>query len=183
MKKKSRNALQVKICEILILSAAQRSERQTCSWEAESFEIIALYCLQCDWEKAQFAFTLTYRVQTAACVVRNDVHGCLLTRKTVRLLRSFLALRPSRVHCTYTPWRWWCRRAGEADHLVDGEAEFEAMERIADSNLPLDLGIRESRHDSTRFNIRTTGSNVPGRHTYPKLEIKCSTSRWDSRLH
>lgn len=35
----------------------------------------------------------------------------------------------------------WCRRAGEGDHLLDGQAEFESVQRVADANLPLDLCV------------------------------------------
>lgn len=33
------------------------------------------------------------------------------------------------------------RGAGERDHLLDGQAEFEPVQRVADANLPLDLCV------------------------------------------
>lgn len=35
----------------------------------------------------------------------------------------------------------WCRGAGEGDHLLDGQAQFESVQRVADANLPLDLCV------------------------------------------
>lgn len=35
----------------------------------------------------------------------------------------------------------WCRGAGERDHLLDGQAELESVQRVADANLPLDLRV------------------------------------------
>lgn len=35
----------------------------------------------------------------------------------------------------------WCRGAGERDHLLDGQAQFESVQRVADANLPLDLCV------------------------------------------
>lgn len=32
-------------------------------------------------------------------------------------------------------------RAGEGDHLLDGQAEFESVQRVADADLPLDLRV------------------------------------------
>jgi len=37
----------------------------------------------------------------------------------------------------------WCRWAGEGHHLLDGQAEFEPVQRVADANLPLNLCVRQ----------------------------------------
>ncbi len=41
-------------------------------------------------------------------------------------------------HRASAGWRRW---AGEGDHLLDGQAEFESVQRVADANLPLDLCV------------------------------------------
>lgn len=33
--------------------------------------------------------------------------------------------------------------AGERHHFLDGQAEFEPVQRVADANLPLDLCVRQ----------------------------------------
>lgn len=35
----------------------------------------------------------------------------------------------------------WCRWAGEGDHLLDSQTEFEAVQGVADANLSLDLCV------------------------------------------
>lgn len=63
----------------------------------------------------------------------------------------------------------WCRGAGEGDHLLDGQAEFESVQRVADANLPLNLCVWQSWHDGSTLHVGTTGCNIPGWHTHPQL--------------
>lgn len=63
----------------------------------------------------------------------------------------------------------WCRGAGERDHLLDGQTEFESVQRVADANLPLDLRVWQSWHDGSTLHIGTAGCHVPCWHTHPQL--------------
>ena len=35
----------------------------------------------------------------------------------------------------------WCGGAGEGHHLLDGQAQLEAVQGVADADLPLDLRV------------------------------------------
>lgn len=61
------------------------------------------------------------------------------------------------------------RRAGEGYHLLDGQTQFEPVQRVADANLPLDLCVGQVGHDRTALYICTAGSNIPGWHSHPQL--------------
>ena len=62
------------------------------------------------------------------------------------------------------------RGAGEGDHLLDGQPQFEAVKRVTDADLPLDLCIRQVGHDGAALHVGATGCDVPGRHPHPQLE-------------
>lgn len=63
----------------------------------------------------------------------------------------------------------WCRGAGEGDHLLDGQAQFEAVQRVADANLSLDLCVGQRRHDGSALHVGATGCHIPGWHPHPQL--------------
>lgn len=63
----------------------------------------------------------------------------------------------------------WRRGAGERHDLLDGEAQLEAVKRVADADLALDLGVGQSRHDGTALHISTARRYVPRRHPDPQL--------------
>ena len=46
-----------------------------------------------------------------------------------------------------------CRGAGEGHHLLDGQPQFEAVKRVTDANLPLDLCVGQVGHDGPALNI------------------------------
>lgn len=60
--------------------------------------------------------------------------------------------------------------SGQGDHFLNGEAKFETMQGIADTDFTLDLLFREASHDCTRFHIGPTGRHVPSRHSDPELQ-------------
>lgn len=62
------------------------------------------------------------------------------------------------------------RRAGEGHHLLDGQPQFEAVKRVTDADLPLDLRVRQVCHDGAALHVGTTSCDVPGRHTNPQLQ-------------
>lgn len=61
------------------------------------------------------------------------------------------------------------RRAGERDHFLDGQTQFESVQRVADSNLSLDLCVRQGGHDGSTLHVGTTGCYIPGWHPDPQL--------------
>lgn len=60
--------------------------------------------------------------------------------------------------------------AGEGHHLLDGQPQFEAVQRVTDADLPLDLCVRQVGHDGAALHVGTTGCHVPGWHSHPQLE-------------
>ena len=62
------------------------------------------------------------------------------------------------------------RRTGEGDHFLDGQAEFEPVQGVADADLPLDLRVRQVGHDGTALHVGATGCAVPRWHPHPQLE-------------
>ena len=54
------------------------------------------------------------------------------------------------------------RGRGEAHHLLDGQPQLEPVQRVADPDLALDLGVGERRHDGARLDICPARSNIPG---------------------
>lgn len=75
-------------------------------------------------------------------------------------------LRPG----TYRPGRGGRRRAGQGHDLLDGEAQLQPVQRVADADLPLDLRVRQGGHDGPAFHIGPASGHVPGRHPHPELE-------------
>lgn len=63
----------------------------------------------------------------------------------------------------------WGRRAGEGHHLLDGQPQFEAVQRVTDADLPLDLCVGQVGHDGAALDVCTTGGDIPGWHSYPQL--------------
>ena len=53
------------------------------------------------------------------------------------------------------------RGRGEADHLLDGEPQLEAVQRVADADLALDLGVGQRGHDGAGLHVGATRSHVP----------------------
>lgn len=60
-------------------------------------------------------------------------------------------------------------RAGEGHHLLDGQPQFEAVKRVTDADLPLDLGVGQGRHDGAALHVGSARRHVPGRHSQPQL--------------
>lgn len=71
--------------------------------------------------------------------------------------------------CTHGSRRRGSRGAGERDHLLDGQTQFEAVQWVADADLSLDLGVRQGRHDGPAFYVGTTRCDVPCWHPQPQL--------------
>jgi len=69
----------------------------------------------------------------------------------------------------YRPWGGWCWGARERDHLLDGQTQLQAMQGIADANLPLDFSVRQGWHDGSTLHVGSASGNVPGRHPHPEL--------------
>ncbi len=63
-----------------------------------------------------------------------------------------------------------CGRTSEGDHFLDGQAEFEPVQRVADANLPLNLRVRQVSHDGAALHIGTTCCHVPRWHPHPQLD-------------
>ena len=61
------------------------------------------------------------------------------------------------------------RGAGEGHDLLDGEPQLEAVQRVADANLTLDLRVRQRRHDGTTLHVGTARRHVPRWHAHPQL--------------
>lgn len=72
--------------------------------------------------------------------------------------------------CIYRSGGQRCRRAGKGNHLLDGQAQFESMQWVTDADLPLDLRVRQGRHDGAALHISAARCHVPSRHAHPKLE-------------
>lgn len=70
----------------------------------------------------------------------------------------------------YRPWGGRGRGAGQGHDFLDGQAELEPVQGIADADLPLDFRVRQGWHDSTAFHIGSARSHVPGWHPHPQLE-------------
>lgn len=87
-------------------------------------------------------------------------------RKGARPLPRAAALRPG----TYRPGRGGRRRAGQGHDLLDGEAQLQPVQRVADADLPLDLRVRQGGHDGPAFHVGPASGHVPGRHPHPELE-------------
>lgn len=64
----------------------------------------------------------------------------------------------------------WGRRAGEGHHLLDGQPQFEAVQRVADADLPLDLRVGQVGHDRAALHVGTACGDVPSWHSHPQLE-------------
>lgn len=64
----------------------------------------------------------------------------------------------------------WGRGASKGHHLLDSQSQFEAVKRVTDANLSLDLCVRQVGHDGAALDIGATGCDVPGRHSHPQLE-------------
>lgn len=62
------------------------------------------------------------------------------------------------------------RRAGEGHHLLDGQPQFEAVQRVTDADLPLDFGVGQVGHDGAALHIGAAGCDVPCWHSHPQLE-------------
>lgn len=62
------------------------------------------------------------------------------------------------------------RGAGERDHFLDSQAELEAVQGVADPDLPLDFRVRQSRHDGPTLHVGTAGCHVPSWHPEPQLQ-------------
>lgn len=61
------------------------------------------------------------------------------------------------------------RRAGEGHDFLDGEAQLEAVQRVADSDFSLDLRVRQCRHDGPALHVGSARRYVPSRHAHPQL--------------
>ena len=53
------------------------------------------------------------------------------------------------------------RGRGEAHHLLYGEPQLEAVQRVADADLPLDLGVGQRGHDGAGLHVGATRRHVP----------------------
>lgn len=62
------------------------------------------------------------------------------------------------------------RWAGERHHLLDGKPQLEAVQGVADADLPLDLRVRQVGHDGAALHVGATRRHVPGGHAHPQLE-------------
>lgn len=61
------------------------------------------------------------------------------------------------------------RWAGERHDFLDGQPKLQPMQRVADSYLPLDLCVRQRRHDGAALHVGAASGHVPGRHAHPQL--------------
>lgn len=64
----------------------------------------------------------------------------------------------------------WGTRQGH--HLLDGQAELEPVQRVADANLPLNLCVWQICHDGAALYVGTACCHVPRRHADPQLGTK-----------
>jgi len=75
--------------------------------------------------------------------------------------------------CLHVPYRSGGGRgrgAGEGHDLLDGQAQLEAVQGVADADLPLDLCVRQRRHDGATLHVGPARCHVPRRHAHPQLE-------------
>ncbi len=72
------------------------------------------------------------------------------------------------------------RGAGQGHHLLNGQSQFEAVQRVTDADLSLDLCVWQVSHDGSTLHVCTTGSHVPCRHAHPKLKER---ERWPLGKH
>ena len=61
------------------------------------------------------------------------------------------------------------RGRGEGHHLLDGQPQLEPVQRVADPDLALDLGVGERGHDGARLDIGPARRHIPG-HTGAMLD-------------
>ncbi len=72
------------------------------------------------------------------------------------------------------------RGAGQGHHLLNGQSQFEAVQRVTDADLSLDLCVWQVSHDGSTLHVSTTGSHVPCRHAHPQLKER---ERWPLGKH
>lgn len=70
---------------------------------------------------------------------------------------------------TYRAGGFWGGGTGQADHLLYGQPQFEAVQRVTDPYLPLDLLVRQRRHYCTTFDVGSASGHIPCWHTHPQL--------------
>lgn len=61
------------------------------------------------------------------------------------------------------------RRTRERNHFLNGQTEFEPVQRVTDTDLPLNLRVRQVGHDGAALHIGTAGCHIPSRHPDPQL--------------
>lgn len=66
---------------------------------------------------------------------------------------------------------------------MDGEAQLEPVQRVADANLPLDLCVRQVGHDGTALDVGPAGGHIPCRHAYPQLDRRWGAERGKEEAH
>lgn len=85
-----------------------------------------------------------------------------------------------------------CWGAREGHHFLDGQAELEPMQRVADANLPLNLCVWQIGHDCAALYVGTACGHVPRRHPDPQLwteklvnyrSAPLAMLRFDSKTH
>lgn len=52
------------------------------------------------------------------------------------------------------------------------------MQCIADADLPLDLSVRQGRHDGSALHVGSASGNIPGWHPHPELPKQDKASDW-----
>lgn len=79
-----------------------------------------------------------------------------------------------------TYWASAGRRGGtgEGNHFLDGQAELEPVQGVADADLSLDLRVWQISHDGAALYVSATRCHVPRRHPDPQLGKTERCERW-----
>lgn len=75
-----------------------------------------------------------------------------------------------------------CERGRERQHLLHGQSKFETVQWVADSQLTLYILVGQGCQNSSRFDICSACSHIPGWHSNPALETDQNEEKIRGRL-
>lgn len=119
------------------------------------------------------------RDSISACVIHILLVDCNDSKQVRRVCEPWrlLAMLAVRVCLLWLAEPYWASAGGcwgtrQGHHFLDGQAELEPVQRVADANLPLNLCVWQICHDSAALYIGTARCHVPRRHPDPQLQTK-----------
>lgn len=119
------------------------------------------------------------RDSISACVIHILLVDCNNSKQVRHLCQSWrtLAMLAVKVCSFWLTEHYWasagrCWGTRQGHHFLDGQAELEPVQRVADANLPLNLCVWQICHDGATLYVGTACCHVPCRHPDPQLETE-----------